>query len=55
MRFLADENFPFPVVEALRSFGCDVLTLSDLGKPGKLSPTLLSSSWPQMTRERCSR
>ena len=32
MRFLADENFPFPVVEALRSFGYDVLTLRDLGK-----------------------
>jgi hypothetical protein len=35
MRFLADENFPFPVVEALRSFGSDVLTLSDLGKAGQ--------------------
>ena len=35
MRFLADENFPFPVVEALRSFGYDVLTLSDLGKAGQ--------------------
>jgi predicted nuclease of predicted toxin-antitoxin system len=34
MRLLADENFPFPVVEALRSFGHDVLTLSDLGKAG---------------------
>lgn len=35
MRFLADENLPFPVVEALRSFGYDVLTLSDLGKVGQ--------------------
>jgi predicted nuclease of predicted toxin-antitoxin system len=35
MRLLADENFPFPVVEALRSFGYDVLTLSDLGKAGQ--------------------
>jgi predicted nuclease of predicted toxin-antitoxin system len=35
MRFLADENFPFPVVEALRSFGYDVLTLSDLDKAGQ--------------------
>jgi hypothetical protein len=35
MRFLADENFPFPVVEALRGFGCDVLTLSDLSKAGQ--------------------
>lgn len=32
MRLLADGNFPFPVVEALRSFGYDVLTLSNLGK-----------------------
>ena len=35
MRLLADENFPFPVVEALRTFGCDILTLSDLGKAGQ--------------------
>jgi hypothetical protein len=35
MRLLADENFPFPVVVALRSFGYDVLTLSDLGKAGQ--------------------
>ena len=35
MRLLADENFPLPVVEALRSFGCDVLTLNDLGKAGQ--------------------
>jgi predicted nuclease of predicted toxin-antitoxin system len=35
MRLLADENFPFPVVEALRSFGYDILTLSDLGKAGQ--------------------
>ena len=30
-RLLADENFPFPVVEALRGFGFDVVTLADLG------------------------
>jgi len=35
MRLLADENFPFPVVEALRSVGYDVLTLSDLDKAGQ--------------------
>ena len=35
MRFLADENFPFPVVEALRRLGCDVLTLNDLGQAGQ--------------------
>lgn len=31
-RFLADENFPFPVTEELRSLGHDVVTLEDLGK-----------------------
>jgi hypothetical protein len=35
MRLLTDENFPFPVVEALRNFGCDVVTLNDLGKAGQ--------------------
>jgi hypothetical protein len=35
MRLLADEYFPFPVVEALRRFGDDVLTLGDLGKAGQ--------------------
>lgn len=35
MRLLADENFPFPVVEALRGFGYDVLTLNDLGMAGQ--------------------
>lgn len=35
MRLLADENFPFPVVEALRAFGYDVLTLNDLGQAGQ--------------------
>jgi hypothetical protein len=31
-RLLADENFPFPVVEALRRMGHDVVTLTDVGK-----------------------
>lgn len=35
MRLLADENSPFPVVEALRGSGYDVLTLTDLGKAGQ--------------------
>ena len=35
MRLLTDENFPFPVVDALRRFGYDVLTLGDLGKAGQ--------------------
>lgn len=34
-RLLADENFPFPVVDALRRCGYDVLTLSDLGVAGQ--------------------
>jgi len=31
-RFLADENFPYPVTEELRRLGHDVATMSDLGK-----------------------
>lgn len=34
-RLLADENFPFPAVDALRRFGYDVLTLSDLRVAGQ--------------------
>ena len=34
-RFLADENFPYPVTDALRRPGHDVLTLSDLGLAGQ--------------------
>jgi len=34
-RFLADENFPFPVVEALRRMGHDVVTVADAGKAGQ--------------------
>jgi hypothetical protein len=30
-RLYADENFPLPVVEALRGFGHDVLTTQDAG------------------------
>ncbi|MEM8959868.1 MAG: DUF5615 family PIN-like protein [Acidobacteriota bacterium] len=30
--FLADENFPYPVVEELRRLGHDVQTLAELGK-----------------------
>jgi len=37
-RFLADENFPFPVVEALRRLGFDVVTLTDLGVAGRALP-----------------
>ncbi|MBW4612708.1 MAG: DUF5615 family PIN-like protein [Desmonostoc vinosum HA7617-LM4] len=31
-RFYADEQFPFPVVELLRSLGHDVLTDQEAGK-----------------------
>ena len=31
-RLFADENFPLPVVEALRRVGHDVVTVADIGK-----------------------
>lgn len=31
-RFLADENFPYPVTEELRRLGHEVATMADLGK-----------------------
>jgi hypothetical protein len=34
-RFLADENFPFPVVEELRRLGHDAVTIGDAGKAGQ--------------------
>jgi uncharacterized protein YbjT (DUF2867 family) len=34
-RLFADENFPFPVVEALRRIGHDVITVADAGKAGQ--------------------
>jgi hypothetical protein len=34
-RLFADENFPFPVVEALRRVGHDVVTVADAGKAGR--------------------
>jgi hypothetical protein len=34
-RLFADENFPFPVVEALRRIGHDVVTVTDVGKAGQ--------------------
>lgn len=34
-RLFADENFPFPVVEALRQIGHDVVTVADAGKAGQ--------------------
>jgi len=34
-RLFADENFPFPVVEALRRIGYDVATVADARKAGQ--------------------
>jgi len=34
-RLFADENFPLPVVEALRRRGYDVVTVNDVGKAGQ--------------------
>ena len=34
-RLFADENVPFPVVEALRRIGHDVVTVADAGKAGQ--------------------
>ena len=33
-RLYADENFPYPTVEALRQLGHDVLTVSEAGQAG---------------------
>ncbi|MGB3652665.1 MAG: DUF5615 family PIN-like protein [Rivularia sp. (in: cyanobacteria)] len=37
-RFYADEQFPFPVVEHLRNFGHDVLTVQEAGKADQSIP-----------------
>ncbi|MBD2139375.1 DUF5615 family PIN-like protein [Anabaena sp. FACHB-1237] len=37
-RFYADEQFPFPVVEILRSLGHDVLTVQEAGKAEQRIP-----------------
>lgn len=37
-RLYGDENFPQPVVEALRELGHDVLTCLDVGKGGQAIP-----------------
>ncbi|HHH41999.1 MAG TPA: hypothetical protein ENK56_08360 [Chloroflexi bacterium] len=37
-RLYADENFPFPAVEALRRLGHDVLTMMDTGQAGQGLP-----------------
>ncbi|HOW74883.1 MAG TPA: DUF5615 family PIN-like protein [Candidatus Competibacteraceae bacterium] len=35
---LADENFPLPVIQALRALGHDVRTLHDYGQSGQALP-----------------
>lgn len=37
-RFYANENFPFPVVIALRGLGHDVLTIQETGRAGQATP-----------------
>jgi predicted nuclease of predicted toxin-antitoxin system len=37
-RFYADEQFPFQVVELLRNFGHDVLTVQEAGKANQRIP-----------------
>ena len=34
-RLFADENFPFPTVQALRRLGYDVVTVEDIGRGGQ--------------------
>ena len=34
-RLYSNENFPFPVVEALRALGHDVLTIQETGRAGQ--------------------
>ncbi|MCO5051847.1 MAG: DUF5615 family PIN-like protein [Verrucomicrobiae bacterium] len=37
-RFYSNENFPLPVVEKLRAFGHDVLTIQETGKADQALP-----------------
>jgi len=37
-RLFADEDFSFPVIEALRQLGHDVLTVNDIGKANQRWP-----------------
>jgi hypothetical protein len=37
-QLLADENFPYPAVEALRHLGHDVVTLAELGQAHQAVP-----------------
>ena len=37
-RFLADENFPFPVIAELRRLGHDVMTIQEAGRANQQFP-----------------
>jgi predicted nuclease of predicted toxin-antitoxin system len=43
-RFLADENFPFPVVQVLRVAGADVLTAAEAGLLQTPDPAVLAAA-----------
>jgi hypothetical protein len=43
-RFYADEDFPYPVVVALRALGHDVLTVQEVKKTGGTDATVLADA-----------
>ena len=45
MRLYADEDFPLPVVEGLRSLGHDVLTVQEDGLSSSADPTVLARAY----------
>ena len=48
-RFFADENFPQPVIEELRSLGHDVLTASEDGHASADDPIILARAHSNFT------
>lgn len=51
-RFLADENFPYPVTEELRRLGHDVATMADLRKVNRRCLMKRSCPLPWIKHER---
>ena len=47
-RFFADENFPLPVVKALKQSGHDVLTIQESGKANQAFPDELVLQFASM-------
>ena len=43
-RFYADEDFPGPVVQMLRAWGHDVLTVQEAGRGGSADPQVLADA-----------